>query len=301
MTERQDNMQRIGVRGYVAAVTLIAIAATGALAQLDGIGSRHLLPGALAFAVAFVIVQLLPIPVPRGSQTEMVRLEEALVVPMVLVLSPALAVLSIGAGMLAGLLISRASGLKIVFNVAQMMAATAACAAIVHAAVGDLPQPTAAAIASAVLGLIAMFAANQLFMAGIMNRAGAGPLRMALFDGLALKGAMWVANAAIGLMLVLPVYHAPLLALAALVPLAFLHIAYRASAVHARDVQRLSELNTATGGMAGEIRPDPIARQLALSAREVVGSSGAEVTVFVIGRSFSISCDDAGELHTGER
>jgi len=299
ITEGQG-MTWLGVRGYVAAVTLIAVAATGALATVDGMGSQRALPEALAFAIAFVVVQLLPIPVPRGSQTEVVRIEEALVVPMVLVLQPALAVLTIGAGMLAGLLISRASALKIIFNVAQMMAATAACAAIVHAAVGSLPQPTAAAMASAVVGLVAMFAVNQLFMAGIMNRAGAVPLRAAVLDGLGLKAAMWVANAAIGLMLVLPVFHAPLLTLAALVPLAFLHVAYRTSAVHARDVQRLGDLNAATGGMAGEVRPDPIARQLAMSAREVVGASGAEVTLFVIGRSFIIS-RDGDDLHTSER
>jgi PAS domain S-box-containing protein len=86
-----------------------------------------------------------------------------------------------------------------------------------------------------------------------------------------------------------------------MVPLVFLHLSHRAYAERARDEQRIQGLHAASGGLAGELVPDPIARQLAASAREVVGGARAEVVLLELQRSFEVCIADDGQIVAHER
>ena len=109
------------VRTYVTLVVVGAAACTAAMAATVGGIAAHEVAWLVAFAAAFVVVQLLPIPVPRGAELEMVRIEEALVVPMLLALSPVAAVAAIALGVMVGSLLQRSAPAKIAFNAAQLV------------------------------------------------------------------------------------------------------------------------------------------------------------------------------------
>jgi PAS domain S-box-containing protein len=291
-----------GVRTYVA---LVAAAAAGSVAlalALDGAPVASEVPGILGFAVAMFFVQLLPVPFPRGSQVELVRVEEALVVPLVLMLDPAPALIAVTIGVFTGVLAgSTRDSLKLVFNTAQLVLSIAAALLTTIAITGTTsPGFSALALVAASLGLLSMFVVNQLLVAGVLHIAAGAPMRRLLADDLPLKAGMWVANAAIGSLLVLPAIEAPGLMLVALVPLGMLHGAWRVHADRAREERRLTELGDAVGGLTGEVSLDRVARALVESAREVVNASGAEVRLFEDGRTFWARRGDDGRVRYGD-
>lgn len=277
-----------GVRAYVLLVTVAAALAVAASAWLSGAPGRDEAGPILAFAAAMLLVQLLPVPFPRGTQLELVRVEEAVVLPLLLLLEPTGALVAVAAGVLGGTFArTRAEPIKVAFNTSQLVLSVAAALVTTWALTGETaPGFGAAALVAAAIGLVSMFVVNQLLVAGVMRAAAGTPLRQVLSQDLGLKAGMWTANAAIGMLLVLPAIQAPWLLLVALVPLAMLHGAWRVHADRAREEQRLHELGTAVGELSGEVSLDRVARALVESALEVVDASGAEVRLFEDGRAF---------------
>ena len=277
-----------GIRTYVALVVTAAAATIGASAWLAGAPTTTDLPLTAGFALAFLLVQLLPVPFPRGTQLELVRVEEAVVVPLVLLLDPAPALVAVAIGLFTGQMFgSKTDTIKIAFNTAQLVLSVGAALLVTFAITGTTaPGYGPRELAAAGAGLLAMFLVNQLLVAGVLRVAAGASMRSVLREDLGLKAGMWVANAALGTLLVLPAVEEPALLLVALVPLAMLHGAWRVHADHARDELRLRELGTAVGGMSGEVSLDHVAKALAESARDVVDASGAEVRLYEHGRTY---------------
>jgi len=271
------------VRTYVGAVVAAGIAMTLATAMLVDPGvTAGDLPMIAGFALAFFFVQLLPVPFPRGAQLELVGLEEAVVVPLVLLMDPAPALLAVTIGVLAGQLAGvRTSALKVAFNTAQLVLAVGAALLVTWLVAGETaPGYGTLPLVAAAAGLIAMFVTNQLLVAGVMRLAARTPMRSVLLEDGRIKVGMWVANASIGGLLVLPAAEAPGLLLLALVPLGILHAAWRVHAERAKEEQRLRELGSAVSGLSSDQPVEHVARALATSAREVVDASGAQVRLF---------------------
>ncbi|MCW2956646.1 MAG: two-component sensor histidine kinase [Thermoleophilia bacterium] len=272
----------LSIRAYVLSAVTLAMATIAAAIALAGPPTAADSWGILGFSIAFVLVQLLPVPFPRGTQVEIVRVEEAVVVPLVLLLDPVSALIAVAVGVLVGQLLNPKSELtKAAFNSAQLVLASGAALLVVVAMTGEgAPGFGALPLAAALTGLLAMFVVNQFLVAGVLRVAAGMPMRAELTEDLGLKAGMWVANASLGSLLVLPAAEAPALLLFALVPLVMLNAAWRVHSDKARDEQRLRELGIAVGGMSGTMPLAFVARQLASSAREVVAASGAEVRLF---------------------
>ncbi|MCW2920762.1 MAG: multi-sensor signal transduction histidine kinase [Thermoleophilia bacterium] len=277
-----------GIRTYVALVVTAAAAAIGASAYLAGAPTTTDLPRMAGFALAFLLVQLLPVPFPRGSQLELVRVEEAVVIPLVLLLDPAQALIAVALGLFAGQLFGpRIDTIKVAFNTAQLVVSVSAALLVTRAVAGSTsPGYGPLELGAAGAGLVAMFVANQLLVAGVLRVAAGTRMRSVLREDIGLKVGMWVANAALGTLLVLPAVQEPALLLVALVPLTMLHGAWRVHADHARDELRLRDLGNAVGGMSGEVPLEHVAKALAESARDVVDASGAEVRLYEHGHTY---------------
>ncbi|MCW2961990.1 MAG: multi-sensor signal transduction histidine kinase [Thermoleophilia bacterium] len=289
------------VRAYVLSVIALAGGAIAVALSAGGMPANSELIGIAGFALAFVLVQALPIPFPRGSQVEIVRVEEAVVVPLVLLLEPAAALIAVTLGVLVGQMVStKRDSLKLSFNTAQLVLSTGAALFVTLTLLGETaPGYSPAALAAALAGLVVMFVVNQLLVAGVMRVAAGTSMRSVLFEDLGLKAGMWIANAALGSLLVLPAAQEPALLLFALVPLIMLHAAWRVHSEKARDEQRLRELGSAVGGMSGAMPLAFVAQQLAASAREVVDASGAEVRLFEESRAWWVRRAGDG-LETGD-
>ncbi len=299
-----------GIRIYVSSVVAAAMASIGAAAWLAGPPAAADLGAIAGFALAFLLVQLLPVPFPRGSQLELVRVEEAVVVPLVLLLEPAQALIAVALGLAVGQLFgATVDGIKVAFNSSQMVLSVAAALTVTWLVAGSTaPGFGMVELCAAGAGLVVMFLVNQLLVAGVLRVAAGTPMRSVLREDVGLKAGMWVANASLGALLVLPAVEQPALLLVALVPLVMLHAAWRVHADHARDELRLRELGTAVGGMSGEVPLDHVAKALAESARDVVDATGAEVRLYEHGRTFwarrtrsGVECGDhgRGEANTG--
>ena len=267
----RDPLQR-----YVAAVVALGWAAL-AVAWVVGSDAGFQLLAVLLFAAAFALVQLLPIPIPHGDQVESVRFEEAVVVPLVLALSPFDALVAVAVGIGAGHVASRAPLQRTMFNVAQMMISTGAALLVVVAVSGPMPGPEPVAMVAAVAGLVAMYVVNQLLFAGVMARAGAARARDLLTRDVRLRLLMWCTNAALGLMLVTPLFTQPWLLVVTLVPLVVMHGSYRAYVDRAREEQRLRDLHQYTSALGGDLMLDRVALCLVDSARRLAGAESAEL------------------------
>jgi signal transduction histidine kinase len=290
-----------GLRTYVAVVAAAAATTIVASTWLVGAPDSTQIAPMLAFAGAMFLVQLLPVPFPRGSQLELVRVEEAVVLPLLVLLHPTAGLIAVGLGILAGQLVgSRPEPIKVAFNTGQLVLSVGAGLWITALVAGEsAPGFGPLQLLAAGLGLVAMFVVNQALVAGVMRVAAGTPMRRVLFEDATLKAGMWIANAALGTMLVLPAIEAPWLLLVALVPLAMLHAAWRVHADRASEEQRLRELGSAVGGLAGEVSLERVARALAESAREVVDASGSEVRLFEDERTFWTRRGPAG-VEVGE-
>lgn len=289
-----------GTRTYVAFVVLLAAAAVALAGATSGSISDRQLLTATGFVVAILLVQLLPVPFPRGAQLELVSVEEAVVVPLVLLLDPFPALVAVVVGALVAHLVSGADPLKAAFNVAQLTLSVAAALGVVRLLTGEFsPGHSELDLAAAVAGLLAMFIVNQLLVAGVMRLASGTPMRRMLLDDGWVKCAMWAANAAIGMLLVLPAFDAPALLLVALVPLVMLNGAWRVHAERSRDEQRLRELGMAVSSMAAHGSLEHVAERLADAAREVVDAGGAEVRLFEADRTWWSRRDEHGEVDEG--
>jgi signal transduction histidine kinase len=294
-------MSRVA-RSYVVLIVLLACAALGGAWLLGGAAPpAHVWLSTAGYAIAVLLVQLLPVPFPRGTQLEIVRVEEAIVIPLVLVLDPFPALLAVACGVAVGAIVTRADLTKAAFNVAQLVLSVAAALAVTAAIAGDTsPGYGTLQLSAAVCGLVAMFAVNQVLVGGIMRLAAGMRFTRFLIDDAWLKVAMWTANVAIGLLLVLPAVHAPGLLLLALVPLVMLHGAWRMHSERARDELRMRELESAVSGLVGHDSLDHVATKLVEAACEVLHAGGAEVRLFDAEHTWWAQREDAtGAIGTG--
>ncbi|MBC7461074.1 MAG: PAS domain S-box protein, partial [Thermoleophilia bacterium] len=279
---------------------LAACCVVGAVAFVDAPTSSDA-SMIIGFSLAFVLVQLLPVPFPRGSQVELISVEEAVVIPLVLLTDPAVGLVAVVVGVTLAHVARRAEFLKSLFNVAQLVVSVAAAYAVTIAIAGaSAPGFGGRELFAAACGLAAMFLCNQLLVAGVIHLASDTSIRRVLGEDLPLKLGMWVANAAIGMLVVLPAAEAPAVLLLGLVPLAMLHGAWRMHADRAHDEQRLRDLGIAVGTLSSEVSIEQVARQVAEHARELMNAVGAEVSLVGHERRWRAERDTStGDVRSG--
>lgn len=289
------------MRGLFAFVSVVCAAAGVVLlaavqfGPAAGSGDPWLLGG---FVLGVLAAQLLTVPIARGSQIEVVGFEEAIVVPMVLLLHPADALVVTAAGVLGSHVLMRTPAIKTCFNAGQMMLATGAALAVVWVLVGPAPGTGFPAIGAALAGLVAMFVINQVLVAGVLALASGESLRRVLLPDVSLKAGLWCTNAALGLLLVLPVAERPVLALAGPLLLLFLHRASHAYVDRAQDERRLRELREAAGAMVDEQSVDRVATKLVHAACDLAGARAVELRLRGDERRFWARRED-GIITTG--
>jgi PAS domain S-box-containing protein len=267
------------VNRYVVTVAVLAMLAVA------GIGWQQ--PGShsptmtVIFALCFVVVGFLPVPIPRGRELYLFRFDEAVTVPMVLALAGTDATAAAALGTIISLLIARVEAVKVVFNTALTVIGVSTCSAIVTLIAGESrPGPSGLAVAGVVLGMFAAFVVTEVLMAGILSRAGGARSTWQLvWDDVPMRGVMSSSNIAVGLLLVLPAFEAPWLLVGTLLPLLVLHSAYRAHVERAYEDEHLSNIRTYAHGLMESLRVEDAAMGLVRSARELVGADRVELRI----------------------
>lgn len=229
------------------------------------------------FALAMVAVQLLPLPVPRGRDQELMSFEEALAVPLILMLSPGDAAIAALFGVAASHLILRAAPIKLIFNSAQLLLAVLAASSLLHLVGGNEHTMTPMTVIAVLAGIGAMFIVNQLLVIGVLSLTGAGTLRTLLFDGMGVRITMWMTNAAVGLLLFPAAIEVPWLLMVATVPLLTMHLAWSAQIERLTERERLRRLQVVTHDMSRTLDVATIAERLRAAVSGILPSEHVAV------------------------
>ncbi len=271
-------------------VSLVAVAACVLLAWAATTSTLGDVRYVIGFAAALSMAQLMPIPIRRGSEVEMVGFEEAIMLPALLALPTGGVLVSMFGALFAWQMVSRQPFEKAVFNSAQMLLSLGVASIVVELAVGVTPGPTDVAIAAAIGGLSTLFVVNQLLVAGVLSRALGAPFLTTLRCDLATKLGIWGVNVSFGLLLVPALFVQPTILFGAIVLFLFMHASCRAFLRAAHGDDAISGLVDATERLGDDMPIVRVAEHIARVACEVDGACGAMV------RLFHDELGEAGEL-----
>ncbi|WP_339575850.1 putative bifunctional diguanylate cyclase/phosphodiesterase [Pseudokineococcus basanitobsidens] len=188
-------------------------------------------------------------------------------------------------GSLVGLLYRRQSGLKLLFNVCLFALEAALAASVYHVLVGGAEVLSARGLGSVLATIVVadLVSAAALTLV-VWLRAGeldGDVLREAVTSGLVAA----LANASVGLLVVLVAATEPLWLVLLVVLMATLVAAYRAHSVLSRGHARLESLYRFTRRVNREVGVTPVATAVLHQARDVLGADEAELVVLGEDRS----------------
>ena len=187
------------VRAYVAGIAVLAAVAAAALVAVDA-GETIDEPWLLVTFAALIALEHLFATrlVRKGGQGESYSHEESFLVAMAMLASPLSVVSAFGAGFLAGNVMLSRAPLKVVFNVAIMVLASACALLVVEAAGGWSADPRGALAVLA--GALVFVLVNRTAVAAVLALAGAGPFGDNVLDDLGGRTLIWTGNVSIGLL-----------------------------------------------------------------------------------------------------
>src|SRR5438270_3393571 len=129
--------------------------------------------GELAFfLVAMCVVHLLPLRVWHNGEAENIQLDEAMFVPMALMLNPLALVGVIGVSMAFASVVSRRGPQKTVFNAGQGLVAAGIGVAATRALGGTVvTRPTVGPVVAAIVGGLIFTAVSAMAVSGVISIA----------------------------------------------------------------------------------------------------------------------------------
>jgi PAS domain S-box-containing protein len=186
------------VHAYVAAVLVATGALSAALLLVGELSVER--PWLLAVLAALVALEnVLSVRLQRRQHGETIAHEEALIVLMALLLSPASALVAFAVGALAGQLAQRAARLKAVFNCGQLVG-SAALAFLVVDTVAPAGESDPQRVLAALLGVLAFTIANRAAVGGVLALTGASSFRENLREDLGPVALVWLGTVSVGLL-----------------------------------------------------------------------------------------------------
>jgi diguanylate cyclase (GGDEF)-like protein len=265
--------------------TVVAAAVTGGLVALglaaDALVVHHPVPRQLAIAAVFAALMcanwVWPLIIYVGDQSETAQLDEAFFVVLVLLVSPATAIVVFAVATIVAQAIRRRPTVKSAFNVGQVLTAMSAGLIVFglvdhrvgHLRLGDM--------AAAVLGAVVYFVVNSSAVGGILATTGSS-CRQAMLGGLDVRLVLIAGGIAIALTTALLLsddfWALPL----AIVPLLLLRVVLAGHFESRHDRSRLHRLFEAALEAHRSMGDDQVKEALLRSARELLRCPVASLT-----------------------
>ena len=161
LAEGDDDVKRVGLRAYVAAVAGLGVAAVLWLPAFAGGPPRLTSPEFLLLAAYVVAGEVLPLRVMRGGREGVLTVSTTFAFAMLLWLGAAEAVVALAAASVCGDVVRRAPWVKVLFNAAQFAVSMLLAGAVLAAL-----RPDGAAVGTVAItdtGLQATVAAAAVF------------------------------------------------------------------------------------------------------------------------------------------
>lgn len=284
------------MRRRVLLLSSVHIAVAAFIGGVAWSGGFFRIPGplAVAFALGFGLVGLLPVHVEIGRHAISVTLVEAVLVAALLILGVPGVVLAAVVGEVVACLVQRQRLLKVLFNgTAALASTTVASVAFAVAPGADATRP--AAWLSALVAVLAYGFINHVSTSLVLSSVEERPFTDVLLASIAPSAVATVVSGSIGLAAVVLYAAAPAAPLLVAPLVVLMVVETRRLAAHRAEhlrFERLYAASSRTGGL--QTTADALAT-LAAEARTLVsGDSGICATQDRSGRWFGVVVDDSG-------
>lgn len=228
-----------------------------------------------ALAAAVAASELAVVHIPIGRQRWTLSCTDALLTLVFVVRPGSWTVLMVPAGVAVAQLVRRQSADRIVFNVAQFAAATAAGAYVAHlAAAGGLPRLTDAALATTAFWLL-----QTPLVAGVVAVTNRTRFTSMLAGNATLAFVHTAASASVGLLAGWLLLTAPIGLLGLLVPIVLLWSSFDQNSQRAAEARLYAELARGQE-QAGGGSVDVSAQVVLTAAARLLGGASVEMLVF---------------------
>lgn len=266
-----------GITAVCVAVGVAAAAATAGAAVLDG-------SSALAHPVTFVVLTLLLVYthlrptrlVHRHGSVESDHLDEALIPPMILMLSPFEVAAAVVVASVAGNLAARRAPIKTVFNVGQTVLASLVGYAVAGLIASDTSSPVSgAAIVACGVGGLVFAVVSSAAVAGIVRLAVGEPFLAGLWDQWRTRGLASFGSLLLGVVAGVVVRDHPWAAAPAIALGWTIEAAYVAVVVQRQGRLAAEALQQGVVAVRSSGDPEAVREHLLAAAREVLHASEA--------------------------
>ena len=229
------------------------------------------------FGIGLSVLQVMPLQLSHEGQGENIHLEEAFLVPMILVLSRLELLLAFGAAVAIGHIWRRRGLLKICFNSGQYMAASLVAIVFARRLGAHLGMFSTRAVLAAVAGGLLFSVVSMLVVACVISVVQQSPYRAVLADGFAVRVATWGSSLAVGV-LIASAMHDHLWTLPVTVlPIAMLQLIYsRAFGVY-RERRQIERLYEAAASIRSSMESRLVLRQLLSAAQGLLDATEARL------------------------
>jgi diguanylate cyclase (GGDEF)-like protein/PAS domain S-box-containing protein len=242
--------------------------------------------------------------VAAAGSVESIHLDEVLFVPVLLMLTPWQAVAVIGFGSLWGGLMMRRSLIKSVFNVGQIILATAAAVTFVRlAGVETTTSPTLYEAIIGMIGGLILTVITALCVAVMVSYATVQPFSAIIRIN---KGRLvpWIGAVTLGGLGALGIGVYPWAAVLVLGVVAFVHRSYAASVVEAQARRHSENVQEAIVTLRTHTDPEDVRKDLIETAKGLLGAGHAEIVgerSLDSARSYSVPLIDGERLRVDQR
>lgn len=291
---------------HIRLVCFAAVAAgVGVLATAVALhGHYHVAPAWLvvAFVVGLTALRLVPLHLTHAGNSEALHLDEVFFIPMALMLGPAQMIGAMAIAVLIGSAATRRGGIKLLFNVGSVTAATGAGIAAAHL-LGAGAVITWSTYLAAYVGGLVCCAASAAAVSKVISVASGQRFTTLLMDGLKLRSAIWLGSLALGTGVALLAHGRPAALALAIVPIALLHVGYESIVRQRRDRTQADALFEATNRLHSTVKSQAIRTELVTSAQEILFAGVARVVAsdHVRADSLHAALDEMTSLEVSDR
>jgi diguanylate cyclase (GGDEF)-like protein/PAS domain S-box-containing protein len=236
------------------------------------------------FLAVLLFAYARPVNLWHDGQAETLSLDEALFVPMALLLTSTEVMLAIAATVILGYLWRRVGWAKLIWNFGAMTVSAAIGLATFHlfctlAGTTMTPgrPPAALAVIGAFIGGLVYDVVSGSLVAHIISIVESRSFKSVILEGVLVRLAMWIGALSLGVLVAFAASRDHVILVLVIVPVGVLHLTYAAAVTQWRERQRIESLYAAALSIQDSIDGDEVRRRLVDAARHLVGAGSAAV------------------------
>jgi diguanylate cyclase (GGDEF)-like protein/PAS domain S-box-containing protein len=230
----------------------------------------------LAFTVALSATHLAPLHLTHREQSEALHVDEILLVPMFVLLSPLQVLVAFATALTVASVSSRRGLLKGLFNVGMITASIGLGSLVAHL-FGVRDAITSQTLAAGFAGGLVHCLTSAVAVSMVIGVASGRSMLSGLRDGAPLRLATWVGSLSLGSLVVGVAHGQPLLLAVAAFPLLALQVLYAGALSQWREHRRAEALYAAAGHIHATVDSDVVRAELLASAQELLAAGASRI------------------------